>query len=193
MINQKLKNREIILCSGSPRRRELLAQLGISFSTMSPDVDESFPENLKREEIATYLSGLKAMAVKPKLGPNQIAITADTIVWARDKVYNKPLDKVEAIKMLQELSGRAHEVITSVSLTSQDKLHSFFSVTEVIFKDLSEEEIEYYVSEFSPFDKAGAYGIQEWIGLVGVESLKGSYTNVVGLPTAELYTELMRF
>jgi len=193
LLHQKFKHIKVILGSKSPRRQALLKDLGINFTIMQLDVDEIFPEVLKREAIPLYLSKLKASAGQSQLSENELLITADTIVWANNSALNKPADQQEAKNMLNKLSGKTHEVITAVSLVKQHKIHSFYSVTEVTFKSLSEEEIDYYISEYKPFDKAGAYGIQEWIGYVGVETINGSYFNVVGLPVNDLYKELLAF
>ncbi len=190
---KKLAGTEIILASASPRRQQLLKELGLNFSVMKLNVDEQFPEKLQRESIPLFLSRLKAEEAKINIGDNQLVITADTIVWIGNQVLNKPADLAEARYMLNRISGKTHEVITAVSLTSLKKSLSFYAVTEVVFKSLNEDEILYYTETFRPLDKAGAYGIQEWIGYIGVESLNGSYFNVMGLPTKELYEELLAF
>jgi septum formation protein len=190
---KKLAGTEIILASGSPRRQELLSSLGIPFRVMKLDVEEQFPDKLQRESIPLFLSRLKAEEAKKNIQENQLIITADTVVWLGDHVLNKPADLQEARWMLNRLSGKTHEVITAVSLTSSNKSLSFYVVTEVVFRNLSEDEIMYYTETYKPLDKAGAYGIQEWIGLVGVERIEGSYFNVMGLPTKELFEELLAF
>ena len=190
---KKLAGTEILLASASPRRQQLLSDLGIQFKVMNLNVEEQFPEKLQRESIPLYLSRLKAEAAKAKLGENELVITADTIVWLGNQVLNKPADLAQARWMLNRLSGRTHEVITAVCLTSLKKSLSFYVVTEVVFRTLKEEEILYYTETFRPLDKAGAYGIQEWIGYVGVEKIDGSYFNVMGLPVKELYEELLAF
>ncbi|MFM2286095.1 MAG: hypothetical protein RLZZ543_1592 [Bacteroidota bacterium] len=192
-LQKKLAGIDLILASGSPRRQQLLKELGLTFSVMKLDVEEQFPEKLQRESIPLYLSRLKAEAAKEKLQENQLVITADTVVWMGDHVLNKPVDLNEARWMLNRISGKTHEVITAVSLTSLKKSLSFYAVTEVVFRSLTEDEIYYYTETFRPLDKAGAYGIQEWIGYVGVEKINGSYFNVMGLPVKELYEELMAF
>lgn len=193
LLNKKLENTLVFLGSKSPRRQELLRGLGIDFTLMDLNVEEVFPEVLKREGIPLYLSKLKALEGQKQLKEAQVLITADTIVWLGNSVLNKPADAMEATAMLNKISGKSHEVITAVCLARHNRLHSFYAVTEVKFKSLTEEEIAYYVSTYKPLDKAGAYGIQEWIGYIGVESIQGSYFNVVGLPVHDLYEELLRF
>ncbi len=194
MLKEKLKNTEIILGSGSPRRRELLSEMGFIFKVETREVEESIPVNLNPMESAVFLSKLKAGAFgKDFFNENTILITADTIVVLDDKILGKPSNRQHAIEMLQNLSGKVHEVITGITLKSEKKETSFFATTKVWFKRLTNEEIEFYVDNYKPFDKAGAYGIQEWIGYVAVEKIEGSYFNVVGLPTNKLYEELIRF
>ncbi|KAA6328119.1 Septum formation protein Maf [termite gut metagenome] len=188
--NRKYK---IILASNSPRRKELLAGLGIEYTVkVIPDIDESFPETLKGEEIPLYIARKKADAYKQAIRPDELVITADTIVWLDGETIGKPADEADAIQMLQKLSGKTHQVITGVCLTTTDWQRSFSTLTEVTFATLTREEIEYYVKNFHPFDKAGSYGVQEWIGFIGVESISGSYYNVMGLPIQRLYRELKR-
>lgn len=182
---------KIILASKSPRRQYLLKELGLEFEVITKEVDESFPEHLKQEHIPLYLCEHKARAFANLLTPTNVVITADTIVWINNHVLNKPENKKHAIEMLNELSGKRHEVYTGVCLLTQTKTKSFFARTDVYFKNLSAREIDYYVETFKPYDKAGAYGAQEWIGYVGVEKIEGSYFNVMGLPVKELYEELM--
>lgn len=194
MLVEKLKNYKIILASHSPRRKKLLEDLGLSFETLPLEVDESYPAHLNAEEIALYLSQLKANAFNfDKLCEHCLVITADTIVWQDGQVLSKPKDTEDAVRILNLLSGNSHEVITGVTIRTRSKSHSFYSVTKVFFKKLTSEEINYYVSNYQPFDKAGAYGIQEWIGYIGIEKIEGSYFNVVGLPVQRLYTELLSF
>ena len=189
-----LKNYDIVLASNSPRRKELLAGLDISYRvSVLPDIDESYHETLQGEEIPLYIAKKKAEAYKKQLTDRTLLITADTIVWLDGRVYGKPLDKTNAQAMLHDLSGKTHTVITGVSITTIDKEVSFATSTEVSFALLTEEEIDYYVEKYSPLDKAGAYGIQEWIGYVGVTGLRGSYYNVMGLPIQRLYQELKKF
>lgn len=182
-----------ILASKSPRRQELLKSLGISFEVLINDGDEIYPENLTREEIPIFLAELKATHFTNSIKENDLIITADTIVWFNGEVLGKPVNEEEAIKTLQKLSGNEHQVITGVCLSSIHKQKSFYSVSNVRFKKLLLTEIEYYVSEFNPFDKAGAYGIQEWIGYVGITHIEGSFYNVMGLPVQQLYTEIQNF
>lgn len=185
---------KIILASNSPRRRELLAGLGLDFTVrVMEGIDESWPENLKGEDIPLFISLRKADRYKLAIAPDELVITADTIVCVDGKVLGKPSDESDARQMLRMLSGREHEVITGVTFLTSRMEHSFAVTTKVRFCRLSEEEIDYYVKNYLPMDKAGAYGIQEWIGYVGVESIQGSYFNVVGLPVQRLYRELMLF
>lgn len=189
-----LKKYEILLASNSPRRRELLAGLDIDYRvTALPEVDESYPNTLSGEEIPLYISQEKAAAYRCFMKDNTLLITADTIVWLDGKVYGKPRDTADAKAMLQALSGKTHTVITGVTLTSLQKQISFAVSTEVTFAALDDDEIDYYVEKYRPLDKAGAYGVQEWIGYIGVTGLKGSYYNVMGLPIQRLYTELKKF
>jgi len=183
-----------ILASGSPRRKELLAGLGIEFEVrLLPGIDESYPEGLTGEEIAKHISRCKAEPYKPTMCDDEMIITADTIVYLDGQVLGKPKDEADAHRMLRNLSGKTHQVITGVTLLTTEKEHTFASVSEVTFAVLTDEEIDYYVSHFHPTDKAGAYGIQEWIGYVGVTRIEGSYFNVMGLPVQKLYTELKEF
>lgn len=185
---------KVILASNSPRRKELLAGLGIDFSVrIIKDIDESYPASLRGEDIPVFISGKKAEAYRRTMAEDELIITADTIVYDNDKVLGKPSSREEAINMLTELSGHAHEVITGVTICSRDKMKQFASVSKVFFDNLTGEEIEYYVDKYRPYDKAGSYGIQEWIGFVGVTRIEGSYFNVMGLPIQRLYKELKRF
>ncbi|MGE0562172.1 MAG: Maf family nucleotide pyrophosphatase [Flavobacteriales bacterium] len=185
--------KEIILASKSPRRQQLLKGLGLNFQIVLKEVEEIYPPELKREEVPLFLSKLKADVFVPDLKPNQLVITSDTIVCLEDRIIGKPKDRDDAFNMLSDLSGKMHEVITAVTLTSLEKQVSFFVITEVYFKTLSNLEIDYYINEYQPYDKAGGYGIQEWIGYIGIEKIVGSYFNVMGLPVKELYDELERF
>ncbi|MDR3060827.1 MAG: Maf-like protein [Dysgonamonadaceae bacterium] len=186
-----LENYNILLGSASPRRKELLSGLDMDFEVKSiPDLNETYPSNLWKEEIPVFLSKLKADACKPLMDDRTFLITADTIVWLNAKVYGKPGNEEEAKQMLRELSGKTHEVITGVCLTTKEKQESFFAVSKVKFAVLDETEIEYYISKYKPYDKAGAYGVQEWIGYIGVEKLEGSFYNVMGLPVRMLYMYL---
>ena len=183
--------KNLILASGSPRRKELLAGLDLPFEVkILPDVDESYPDNLQGKEIPEYIARQKANAYLPLMKDDTLVITADTIVWLNGKVFGKPENKQEAKQMLRNLSGKTHEVITGICLTTKHKQRIFSVLTEVSFAVLSDEEIDYYVEKYSPLDKAGAYGVQEWIGYIGVENIKGSYFNVMGLPVQQLYREL---
>lgn len=189
-----LQKYEILLASNSPRRRELLAGLDIEYRvTALPEVDESYPATLSGEEIPLYISQEKAAAYRNQMKENTLLITADTIVWLDGRVYGKPHDLDDAKAMLRALSGKTHTVITGVTLTSMQKQISFAVSTEVDFAPLADDEIDYYVDRYRPLDKAGAYGVQEWIGYIGVTGLHGSYYNVMGLPIQRLYTELKRF
>lgn len=191
MISDKLKNKNIILASGSPRRQELFKELGLEFSIQVKAVEEIYPSTLKGADITNYLADLKAAAFT-ELGESDIVITADTIVWLNNKAIEKPKDKPHAIEMLQEISGKCHQVITSICIKTFNSQKVFYDETLVYFKPLSMEEITYYVEKYEPFDKAGAYGIQEWIGFIGVTKIEGSYFNVMGLPVHKLYEELMK-
>ncbi len=194
MLPELLKSYEVILASGSPRRKDLLAEMGIHFDVQTKPGDETFPESLPTHEVAGYLSLQKALNFANKgLTENQLIITADTIVVVDGTILGKPVNESQACEMLTQLSGKIHEVITGVTLMTAHKSHTFSVATEVVFKKLSVEEIDYYVHHFQPFDKAGAYGIQEWIGHVAIERIDGSYFNVMGLPTHRLYEELIHF
>ena len=184
---------EIILGSQSPRRSSLLKQLGISFIVKKKEVDESYPASIKKEEVAEYLSRKKATAFLEDLKENEVLITCDTVVILEDKLLGKASNKIEAKNMLQSLSGKKHQVVSGVCISSINHGHSFSVSTEVYFKAFKKEEIDYYIEKFHPFDKAGAYGIQEWIGMIGVEKIIGSYYNVMGLPVKELFEELNTF
>ena len=186
-----LKKHHIILGSASPRRKELLSGLDIPFKVITlPDIDESYPPHLQREEIPEFLAKLKADAYKNLMEENSLLITADTIVWLNGKVYGKPADETEAKETLRLLSGQTHEVITGVCISETDKQQIFHAVSKVKFASLDEEEINYYINRYRPYDKAGAYGVQEWIGYIGVEQLEGSFYNVMGLPIRMLYKYL---
>ena len=186
-----LKKYKIILASNSPRRRELLSGLGVDYEVkIVPGIDETYPESLNGEEIPVYIAQEKANAYRTSLQPDELVITADTIVYVDGMVLGKPEDEADACRMLRMLSERTHQVITGVCLTTVDFQKSFASVTEVTFDTLSDEEIGFYVEKYRPMDKAGSYGVQEWIGFVGVTGLKGSYYNVMGLPVQRLYKEL---
>ena len=182
-----------ILASKSPRRQELFKMLGIDFQVKIKEVEEIFPDGLSKEEIPVYLVKLKAKPFLEELDNNDMLITADTIVWLNGHVLGKPKNYEEAKTMLEMLSGNEHQVISGVCLTTTKKQTSFFALSNVKFKVLSNAEIEYYVTNFKPFDKAGAYGIQEWIGITGVTHIEGSFYNVMGLPIQKLYEEIQKF
>lgn len=193
MILENLNKYKVILASNSPRRKELLSGLGVDYIVRTlPDIDESFPDSLIGEEIPLYICKEKANAYLSVIAPDELLITADTIVWLDGKVLGKPGCREEAIEMLQMLSAKTHQVITGVCLTTTEWQKSFSATSEVTFDVLSDEEIEYYVDHYMPMDKAGAYGIQEWIGYMGVKSISGSYFNVMGLPIQRLYRELKK-
>ena len=194
MLQDELKNYRIILASGSPRRHHLLAELKLDFEIMvNHDLEESYPPGLAKEEIPVFLAELKANSIMEEVPEGTLLITADTIVWLKGKVVNKPGNREDAISMLGELSGSMHQVLTGVCLRTNSRSHSFYASTLVWFADLSRQEIEYYVESCRPFDKAGGYGIQEWIGYIGIEKIEGSYFNVMGLPVQKLYQELNEF
>ncbi|MFK7756567.1 MAG: Maf family nucleotide pyrophosphatase [Flavobacteriales bacterium] len=190
MILANLTHRNIILGSGSPRRKELLNGLPIQFTVKSKDVDESYDPSLQREEVARFLSELKANAFENELKPDDLLITSDTTVCLGHEILNKPKDKVEAKLMLQKLSGETHTVISAVTITDLEKCVTFHDETKVTFKPLDEEEIDFYIEKHAPFDKAGSYGAQEFMGYIGIEKLSGSYFNVMGLPVHKVYEEL---
>ncbi len=186
-----LKKYNVILASNSPRRKELLAGLGVKYEVRTlPDVDESYPAHLQGADIPLYISREKAAAYRALMKPGELMITADTIVWLDGKVLGKPIDREDAVQMLRAMSSKTHEVFTGVCITTTEWQRSFTARTEVRFSHLSEEEITYYVDTFQPMDKAGAYGVQEWIGYIGVEYISGSYYNIMGLPVQKLYKEL---
>ncbi len=194
MLLEKLEKYDVILASGSPRRKQLLEEMGIRFRRVSLDISEEYPVNLNPRQVAEYLSKRKAGAFEnSQLKENSLLITADTIVTLDDEVFGKPTDRQDAIRILKSLSGKPHDVITVVTLKTTDKEMTFSVVTRVFFKELTDTEIDYYIDCFKPYDKAGAYGIQEWIGHAAIEKIEGSYFNVMGLPTHRLYEELNRF
>ena len=191
---ERINQFEIILASASPRRRFLLGELGLKFETRdNHNADESYPDHLQSEDIPLYLAKQKAHAYASCIKEKTILITADTIVWLNQEVIGKPRDKEDAIEMLHKLSGKMHYVFTGVCLNSIRKETSFTAESKVFFRNLTAEEISFYVDRFNPVDKAGAYGIQEWIGYIGVERIEGSYFNVMGLPVQKLYSALLRF
>ncbi len=191
MLKEKLKNHRIILASGSPRRHQFLKELKIPFIVDVKKTKEIYPANLNSSEITDYLAELKAEVFKHELRKEDILITSDTIVWHENEALGKPETTSQAKEMLQSMSGKTHEVITSVTFTTSEKQKTVNASTLVTFKDLTEEEIDYYILNYHPLDKAGAYGIQEWIGLIGITKIEGSYFNVVGLPTHLVYQTLL--
>ena len=191
MLNEKLRNKKLILGSASPRRQFFMRELGLDFEVRPRDLEESYPGDLIREQISDYLAILKAKAFQGELQENELLITADTIVWLDGMALGKPSNEAEAIAMLQRLSGRSHQVISSVALTSVNRQWLIHDTTEVLFKELRQEEIMYYIRHYAPYDKAGAYGIQEWIGYIGIESIEGSYFNVMGFPVQKFYQLLL--
>ena len=184
---------KLILASNSPRRKELLAGLGVPFEVrVLQDIDEHYPENLPVNEVARYIAKEKADAYRRIVASDELIITADTVVIVGDEILGKPIDEADAVRMLKLLSGRTHQVTTGVCLLTAEKERCFDVTTDVTFKALTDEEIHYYVDRYRPFDKAGAYGIQEWIGYIGVTGLNGSYYNVMGLPVQRIYQELTK-
>lgn len=193
-LQKKLEGIRLILGSHSPRRQQLLKELDIPFEVKPSDADESFPQSFRREDVAMFIARKKASALKEYLTDNNVLlITADSIVCVNDLIINKPDDLKDAARILQLLSGKKHQVFTGVCLMSNKKSISFFCKTDVAFKKLNDDEINYYLEKYSPLDKAGAYGIQEWIGMIGIEYISGSYNNVMGLPVKELYENLLKF
>ncbi|MDD4593068.1 MAG: Maf family nucleotide pyrophosphatase [Parabacteroides sp.] len=189
-----LEKYKIVLGSASPRRKELLTGLDLDFEVrVMEGIKESYPKDLRPDLIPVFIAAKKAKAYKKIMPEDELLITADTIVWTYKEVLGKPADRDAAIEMLKQLSGNEHQVITGVCLTSKQKSLSFSQTSSVTFGELTDEEIEYYVDKYQPFDKAGAYGVQEWIGYIGVESVKGSFYNVMGLPVRRLYQELKNF
>ena len=193
MVIDRLNEYKIILASRSPRRQQLLHDLGLKFDVVVKDYDETFPSGLTGEEIARYIAYRKTASFENEIPENAIVIAADTIVWCNEKVLGKPVNKEDAFAILKEISGNTHEVITGVSLRSKSKEITFSESTKVTFEPFSEEETEYYIENYKPYDKAGAYGIQEWIGIIACSHIDGSYFNVVGLPVQRLYKELQKF
>lgn len=193
-LSKHLEGRRLILASGSPRRRELLGELGLEFTIgQIKDYDETYPASLKYDQIPAYIAEQKSLHYKGELEPNDVLITSDTIVAIDGDILGKPKDKAEAIKMLRELSGRTHHVVTGLCIRSTQKTVTISDTCEVTFDILSDEDIEYYIDNFKPFDKAGAYGIQEWIGLSNIKSITGSVYTVIGLPVQKLYKAFMLF
>lgn len=187
-----IKNYKLILASASPRRQQLMKDAGFTFEVRLKNVEEKYPQELHLENVPEYLSKVKASAFREELKADEVLITADTVVCIHDRILGKPADRKEAISMLQKLSGNRHLVVTGVSVTTRTEQLSFSSRTDVFFKHLSNEEIIFYVDTYKPFDKAGAYGIQEWIGYIGIERIEGSFYNVMGLPIQKLYETLRK-
>ena len=193
MLKEKLNKINIILASGSPRRQQFFKEMDLHYTIRLKEIEEIYPEHLQAEEITNFLAELKANAFENELKESDVLVTSDTIVWLNGKALGKPKDYEDAFEMLQQLANQTHEVITSVCLKSIDKTEVFHCVTKVTFANLSDEAIKYYLDNYQPFDKAGSYGIQDWIGLVGISKIEGSYTNVVGLPTEMLFQKLMNY
>ncbi|MDG1529219.1 MAG: Maf-like protein [Polaribacter sp.] len=192
MLKEKLSKYNIILASKSPRRQQFLKDLDIPFTIQLKEVEEMYPKELKASEITDYLADLKSKPFANSLTENDVLITSDTIVWLDNKALGKPKDTKDAFRILQALSGKKHQVITSVSLKGTNFQTIFNDTTNVYFKELTVDEINYYIENHQPFDKAGSYGIQEWIGFIGIERIEGSYYNVMGLPVQKLYKELLK-
>jgi septum formation protein len=194
LLNELLKSYRLVLASQSPRRKTLLEGLDIPFDIIVRDgIEENFPDNLRKQEIPEYLAQMKSDNYLDLLNDKTIVITADTIVWLNEKIIGKPVNASDAIHIIKELSGNMHEVVTGVCLRSKNKIRLFHSISKVWFRFLTDEEIGYYVKNYMPLDKAGAYGIQEWIGYAGIERIEGSFYNVMGLPVQTLYNELFNF
>jgi septum formation protein len=190
MLREKLIDYKIILASGSPRRQQFFKELDLDFEIRVKEVEEIYPDTLQGVEITNYLAKLKSAAFDTDIQPNEIIVTSDTIVWLDNKALGKPKDKQDAFLMLQSMAGKTHEVITSVCFKTVNKIDILNCVTRVTFNPISDAEILFYIDNYQPFDKAGAYGIQEWIGLMAIAKIEGSYTNVVGLPTDLVYRYL---
>ena len=186
----KLKNYNVILASASERRRQLLEELGIDFEVIVKPFNESFPDNLQGEQIAEYIAAEKAKMFINDVRPNEIIITADTIVLLDNKILGKPTNKADALRILREISGKTHEVITGVSILYYNKAVTFSDTTKVTFRKMTDDELYYYIDKYSPYDKAGAYGIQEWIGIAACSRIEGSFYNVMGLPVEKVYDKL---
>ena len=193
MLKDKLNTINIILASGSPRRQQFFKEMDLHYTIRLKEIEEIYPDHLQAEEITNFLAELKAKAFENELKENDVLVTSDTIVWLNNKALGKPKDYDDAFQMLQQLANQTHEVITSVCLKSIEKTEVFHCVTKVTFSDISDEAIGYYLDNYKPFDKAGSYGIQDWIGLIGISKIEGSYTNVVGLPTEMLFQKLMNY
>lgn len=193
MLKDKLNTINIILASGSPRRQQFFKEMDLHYTIRLKEIEEIYPEHLQAEEITNFLAELKASTFENELKENDVLVTSDTIVWLNGKALGKPKDYDDAFQMLQQLANQTHEVITSVCLKSIEKTEVFHCVTKVTFANLSDEAIKYYLDNYQPFDKAGSYGIQDWIGLIGISKIEGSYTNVVGLPTEMLFQKLIQY
>lgn len=193
MLPKLLLHKNIILASGSPRRQQFFKEMGLDFTLQLKEVEEIYPKHLKAAEITDFLAELKANAFDQQLKENDILITSDTIVWLQEKALGKPKDYEDAVAMLQQLANQTHEVITSVCIKTIDKTTVFHCSTKVTFTHLTVAQIRFYLDHYQPFDKAGSYGIQDWIGLIGISKIEGSYTNVVGLPTEMLFQKLMEY
>jgi septum formation protein len=191
MLKEKLKNHKIILASGSPRRQQFFKDLDLDFEIRIKEIEEIYPDHLKTHEITDYLAVLKANAFEGELLENEILVTSDTIVWHKNRALGKPKDHDDAFQILKTLSNETHEVITSVCFKTTKNSSVFHEITKVTFSTLSDESIDYYLKNYKPFDKAGAYGIQEWIGFIGVSKIEGSYANVMGMPTDKVFNYLL--
>jgi septum formation protein len=190
MLRNKLEKYTLILASGSPRRQQFFKDLDLDFEIRLKEIEEIYPPELKAHEITNYLAELKASAFEGELKPNEILITSDTIVWHNNKALGKPKDEQDAFEILKSLSNATHEVITSVCFKTNEKVEILYEITKVTFTELSDEAIHYYLENYKPYDKAGSYGIQEWIGFIGVSKIEGSYANVMGMPTDKVYEYL---
>ncbi len=194
MLNDILKGKKLILASKSPRRQQLLRELGVDFEVRANNDDEElFPDHLSMNEIPVYLAIHKAKPLISGLAKDEILVTSDTIVWCDGHVIGKPIDNDDAYRIISLLSGNKHTVVTGVCISTTSETKTFYDTTDVFFRKLTDEEIWYYINKYKPFDKAGAYGIQEWIGFIGIERIEGSYFNVMGLPVQKLYIELQNF
>jgi len=191
MLKESLKNYKLILASGSPRRQQFFKDLDLDFEIRLKEIEEIYPDYLKAHEITDYLALLKANAFEGELNENEILVTSDTIVWHKNKALGKPKDYDDAFQILKTLSNETHEVITSVGFKTSKSSTVFHEITKVTFSSLSDESIHYYLKNYQPFDKAGAYGIQEWIGFIGVSKIEGSYANVMGMPTDKVFNYLL--
>lgn len=191
MLKERLKEYKIILASGSPRRQQFFKELDIEFEIRLKEIEEIYPEHLQAQEITNYLAELKANAFSNELLNNELLITSDTIVWLDNEALGKPNDYDDAFLMLKRMSGKTHQVITSVCFKTNSSLYTLYEITEVTFSNIEDEAIHYYLNKYKPFDKAGAYGIQDWIGLAAISNVQGSYTNVVGLPTERVFDYLI--